>query len=1287
MSAPLNLYIATLFLLLMGKVCTAQEIPFTSLTEENVFDRQPVLSIAQDRQGRLWFAGENGLYSYDSQQVINLVHRDSSIKDLGYIKKIAINQYDHLFIATHNALYIYDIKKLKILETNDRPFAVNMLVLDIRVIDGQTFLCTEDGLYEAKFEKNSYDLKLLLPRKHLQTMISISNNQFALASQTGIEIVSLTKGRVTNIQNIHIPVNQISNFAFPDLYFEKKDLWVATKFNGLFHYDIRRTKWTNFNESNSNLLSNNVRKVIRDLEGRLLIGTLKGLSVKQQGSVFKNYKHDARKPYTISQNSIYDIFIDQQQIIWVGTYFGGLNAIYPQLIQLDTYSTRTDNPFRLNSDIVSSIDESADFYWIATEEDGLTKMEKTTGLTTALPNLTTSNLIKDLYVRQNKVYIAQYAGGYSVFDIQTNKTKNYRLHDDPHHLKNNIYSIYIDPKETIYLGTNEGLYRAAPNYEQAQVVPEIANRIVTDIQEDLQQTIYVLTNSRIYKKQATENEFQIEQLNDLSIRGFYIDANNNLWVTTSEDIYKKSRSGSLLHIAHFKGNNLGWPIYVNNKLWITSRNGLVFYDPSDGYHTILSQQDGLPLKNMQSAKLFLSEDNNLFITTLNGLVSFNPDSIKFNKRVPSVILRDIAINDINLPFERLGSDDHDNSFLLNLAYNENFLTLNFSSSNFIKPEKNQFKYKLKGFDKDWTESNISTIRYTNIPEGNYTLLIYASNNDMVWSKTPLRISIRIHPPFWNTWWAYIFYAVAFASGIHFIIKFIVEREILINTKKEHDKKIKFFTQISHEIRTPLALITAPLDEVIEETADQSLTQQKVKRIKKNANKLLTIVNELLDFKKFDDNKVLLKKSAVYLREYLEDNFYLLSDLARSKNINYYIGQTNTVGILELDIQQFDKVVFNLLANAIKYTPEKGTVYLELLDKGNYIDIRIVDNGVGISEKNLFKIFEEYYREEQAEDVVGTGLGLALTKSIVELHSGTIRCTTETLHDQDWTVFTISLKKERAISEISVEDLKTQKISPLPLSKQVAQHNETLLIVDDNLELLNYLSGIFQNQYQIIIAQDGEEGLQKAKHYLPDLIISDIMMPRISGSEFCRLIKTNITTSHIPFILLTAVTDPVIQTETLNYGANIYITKPFDSKDLLLSVSNLLQICKVNRKEFLVSTANTKNEIDKQFITAFDQLIEQHLTSEDFDVNFIAKKMGMSAPILYRKLKSITDLSVNNYIKTYRLTKAKQLLQTTLNVSEVAWAVGFSDRKYFSREFKKQFGMNPSEFVTNEKIKD
>ncbi|GAA4186952.1 hybrid sensor histidine kinase/response regulator transcription factor [Sphingobacterium ginsenosidimutans] len=1270
--------VVTLLHLCSSIICCAQHFSFETLTQDNILDKQAVLTIAQDQQGKLWFGGGNNLFIYDSRNVTNVLVTDSIFKNVDYINKININSRNDLFIATATKLFIFNIDKRKPVYQQDKPFDLPLAIHDIYIHGNQTILCSARGLYLAIPFGNSYTIKPVLTRNHVQAIVPVNSKTYAVASDSGIEFCTLKNNTLTHIDRISLPLK--NQGIVSSLYYQNGILWIGTKLQGLFQYRLSDQHWQHIHEGNSNLLSNNIRKINKGPNNTLMLGTLKGLSVFTGSTPFINYKHNTLVPHSLSQNSIYDIFVDDQQIIWLGTYFGGINAIYPNMIPLHVYSSRESPQNRLNSDIIGSFAESPDAYWIGTEEEGINLLDKKTGIMKPFPQLSRSNLIKDLSIRDSTLYAAQHGGGYSIIDLKTKTAQHVLLDKNPLHLKNNIYSIYAGVDNYLYLGTNAGLYIVPPGKPPYPV--KILPTTLTDIQADNKNCVYFLLAGRLYKQDPRTKVIRLFTDPKLSIQGFYVHPDGDIWFTTATELY---HLGDIKPLARFHNNTLGWPVMIDKHFWISSKNGLIFLDPTTKYTTVLNQYDGFPVKNMQGAKVYSSDAGVLFVTTLNGLVSIDTRKITFNQKKPNVLFRNIFLEETPLNYGRIQQGDHPNNYRLQLRYDENFITVNFSSSNFIKPHKNRYRYKLEGFDKDWIETSTPSVRYTNIPEGRHILSVYASNNDGIWSSTSLQIHIDIKPPLWRTWWAYLLYAGLFTLGVHFVIKFVVERQMLINSEREQEKKIKFFTQISHEIRTPLTLITAPLDEIISETANLSTTQSKIKRIKKNAAKLLGVVNELLDFKKFDDKHFILKQSDIPFREYIEDTFYLLNDLAQNKHINYYIRQLDAVGLQSIDAVQFDKVMFNLLSNAIKYTPENGTVYLELLDNEDSIIINIVDNGIGISTDNQFKIFEEYYREEQANDSIGTGIGLALTKQIVLQHQGEIRCFTMKDEKGEWTVFNLRLPKLSKVHISSPSDSlmtvidESNLATPSVMDRSLQQ---TILIVEDNRELLDTIVHLFQDSYTVITAVNGEDALSKAQEYIPDLILSDLMMPYMNGAQLCQAVKTNIATSHIPVILLTAVTDSNSQTQALQYGANIYLTKPFDNRLLFLSVQNLIAISHKKSKEFQVKKTDFDNELDAQFIATLDQLIEDNMQSDNFDVNFISRKMGMSTPIIYRKLRAISNLSINNYVKMYRLNRAKELLRSSMNISEVAYAVGFSERKYFSREFKKQFGYNPSEQVAD-----
>ena len=1279
-------YIGLLFLSTVSFV-SAQELYFQTLTEENVLDKQAVLSITQDSNNKLWFAGGDNIFYYDSGRIINVHQSDSSWNRIAYVTKLAITPSDQLFIASTSGIDVYDITKRELLPRLILPAGILPTdILDLTFYDNRMFIGSRKGLHYVDCRKKPYKITTLIKDTTISTVAPITRNT--------ILYVDLTKGMINRMQLqennkptfssfLEAPILKSPEDMVTSIFVDHDQIWIGTKTRGLFFYNSSKKTIQHFEENNSDLLSNNVRKIIKGRDGNIWIGTLKGLSIYTSSGTFRNYRHNSLIPHTLSQNSIYDILIDRQHITWIGTYFGGLNMNYPKSVSMQVFSSRNAPPYQLSSDIIGGLAVTDQGYWIATEENGLNFLDKSTKQITVFPDYTRSNLVKSVYSRDNKLYIAQYAGGYSVVDIVKKSVTHQNLHEAILNSRNNVYSIHADANHTIYLGTNVGLFQTENPTSPIKPILSIPQAVIENIKEDINGNIYVHTLGQLFIKKPNQADFSpINKLKNLSIRDFYLQ-NDNIYLSVEDQVYCLKRNGQLTVVFKSPYGIIGSLLYTaGGKIWMTSKKGLIYHDLNLKYTNLLTTEDGLPRNDLNEARLYIDKQQ-LLITTKDGLVSFPISSISFNKTVPEIFLSEIKANDSLLQKERILQLINNQPHKIDLDYDENFLTFRFSNSNLIHPSKNKYRYILEGFDRTWKETSSPSIEFSNLSPGKYKLIVYTSNNDGVWSA-PLITNITIHPPFYRSWWAYIIYGLIILFAVHLFIKFIVERELLINTEKEHKKKIQFFTQISHEIRTPLTLITAPLDDIIAETVELTDTHQKIKRIRKNANKLLAVINELLDFKKWDEGKHSLHKTQVELSPYLEDTFYLLNDLAQTKNLNYYIRRLDQTGLYLLDTQQFDKVMFNLLSNAIKYTPEHGTIFLDVIQQNKKIEIHIVDNGIGVAQENQFKIFEEYYREESVDDTIGTGIGLALTKEIVEQHNGHIVCQPFSENGQEWTAFSIYLEVQQSDSNPPLHEAKSnypEIPSPQKNTAAVLQ-GETILIVEDNVEMAEVIAQIFEESFQVLLARNGEEGLLLAKQYIPDIILSDMMMPKMSGLEFCQAIKTDTLTSHIPFILLTASTDQGLHTDVLENGANLYLTKPFEKKQLYLSVYNLLAISKDTRKEFVIKKSSLGNPYDEEFINTLNNLIENNLTENTFGVQAISKAMGMSAPVLYKKLKAITDLSLNNYVKMYRLNRAKELLKSpTLNISEVAYAVGFSDRKYFSKEFKKAFGEAPSNYVS------
>jgi signal transduction histidine kinase/DNA-binding response OmpR family regulator len=607
------------------------------------------------------------------------------------------------------------------------------------------------------------------------------------------------------------------------------------------------------------------------------------------------------------------------------------------------------------------------------------------------------------------------------------------------------------------------------------------------------------------------------------------------------------------------------------------------------------------------------------------------------------------------------------------------------------------------------------INLTNLNSGTYLLKIKTSNGGGEWNPTIKTLKIIMLPPWWKTWWAYLFYIALLAGASVLLFRFLRNRELLKQAyyleqvEKERQEelykmKLDFFTNVSHEIRTPLTLISGPVEELLSGAEKGSNLEHKLKTIKSNSDRLLKLVNELMDFRKAEKGSMKIYCEQQDIVSFCFDIYESFRGIAVEKKIDYKFVLNINTALIYFDKNQMEKVIYNLLSNAFKFTSKNGRITLAVEQKEgeDYIEIKVKDNGIGIPENRKKKIFKNFFQlDERGSANLGSGIGLALSKSIVELHHGEIKVQTEA--DSNFnTIFTIKLKKGKEhfkksqIVENSVKieenanpisDVKTEidLYEPEYLDDTENTFKKTVLVIEDNEEVLSFVYDILYTDYKVLKFTNGVQALEYMEKEIPDLIVTDVMMPEMDGFELCTILKTSQNTNHIPVILLTAKSSTLNRIEGLSTGADAYISKPFSIEELKLTIANLLSAKEIMRQKygdgFIGDTEQENlNTPEGQFLKKLIQIIEANLDNTDFDVNDLVSEIGMSRTVLYKKVQSLTNQSVAGLIKNMRLKKATSLLaNTSYSVSEVAYMVGFNDRKHFSKEFKKFYNLSPSEY--------
>ena len=749
-----------------------------------------------------------------------------------------------------------------------------------------------------------------------------------------------------------------------------------------------------------------------------------------------------------------------------------------------------------------------------------------------------------------------------------------------------------------------------------------------------------------------------------------------------------------------------------NRTWISTNKRIIEYNPENGASRDYTDSDGLLVNSFLKGSYFKSSSNKIYFGGNRGINSFtSSEKLSGNPKPSKVLITDVKIQNQSILQGFSGSRFNAASQTLTIHPDDRNIEIDFSSLNYTFPGKIQYAYKLEGVDDNWvyTGNNRQFATYNQLAKGSYTFLVKATDENRLWSSEVTQFKIQKLPAFYETWWAYLIYSVLVFIGLYWALCIVQNRLQLRNELKiaQIDKekseeltqtKLRYFTNISHDFLTPLTIISCLIDD-IETSSKKQLPQYGIMR--SNVNRLKRLLQQVLDFRKVESGNMKLKITNGEIVAFVRDVCYThFSPLIQKKKIDFtFTADPNQIQAY-FDADKIDKVVFNLLSNAFKYTPEAGNIkiHLQSYEKDNhtYLTIKISDTGVGIAPEDLSSVFTRFYYNSKTDASETNGIGLSLTKDLIELHHGTITAESklnvgscfiitipidkESFIDSELVKSTQILINEENITETSIDE--EEWIESNPKNEKV---NVNILLVEDNEDLLHTMQKILSSRYNVLGSSNGIEAMEILKTANIDIIISDVMMPEMDGLELCRTLKNNIETSHISIILLTAKNSVDDRIECYNAGADGYISKPFDLKVLEARINNFITNKKDKQQEFKsnveinISTLEYPS-IDEQFLNNAIVIIEKYLAETEFDINTFAEHLNMSKSSLYRKIKTMTGLSPIEFIRNIRLKHACQMLKDkSISISEVAYSVGFSDPKYFTSCFKTEFNITPSEY--------
>ncbi|HSN08106.1 MAG TPA: response regulator, partial [Hanamia sp.] len=962
-----------------------------------------------------------------------------------------------------------------------------------------------------------------------------------------------------------------------------------------------------------------------------------------------------------------------------------------------------------------------DNLWIGTEDAGLNKLDPKTGIFTHFkPGKQKGSIsyqnVHGLLANGNELWIGTYEHGLDVMDLKTEKVvRHYEKSANPNSLSSNfIVTIYKTREGDILIGTWNGLYKYNKAGDNFKLLPYF-NRQAQSIWEDENGTLWVASyGDGVYyynKKSGLHGSFKYNAQNTNSLTDNYV---NNIFEDSKKNIWFCTESGLCRYDATSKKiiRQINEPILSNNQvfkiledsrgiLWISTSQGLVRLDRTNDQTRIYNTNNGLLSEQFNYNSAFRSKEGTLYFGTVKGMIAFNPLGISADKYIAPVYVTDIKINNVS-PKIGISSRLQQSSLYtssIHLPYDSSTVTIDVASLSYTMPALNQYRYKMEGLDKDWSPvQNNHRIYYTKLPPGNYKFRIKGSNGDGVWNEKEADLTIEVSPPIWASTWAYILYIIMTLGIASVIIKYYTiafkeknKRKIkTLEIEKErevYNAKIEFFTNITHEIRTPLTLIKLPLEKLLKGDINTGTLHENLAMIEKNTNRLIFLTNQLLDFRKAEANNYTLNFVKTDVNDLLKELFATYKPVTEEKKISFRLEMPRITLLAYIDPEAFRKILTNLFSNALKYAESYVTVRLLPFNSDDHLFyIEFKNDGYLIPDEMKDKIFEPFYRLKHTEKFAGTGIGLPLARSLAELHKGTLELKK---HPDAFNLFLLSIPIHQE-TEINFNDYETIAIES-PSDKQQEDtreplHNASILIVEDNIEIATFLQKELQNSYNIYIASDGNQALDVLTAENISIVISDIMMPVMDGIELCRRIKTDVQYSHIPVVLLTAKNTMESKIMGLENGADAYIEKPFAMEHLQAQIKSLL-LNRENTQQFYAHSplAHIKGiactKADKEFLETLQAAIDENITDIDLHVDTLAKLMNMSRGTFYRKIKGLSDLTPNELINVSRLKKAAGLLsQGNYRITEVANMVGYTVPSNFSRDFNKQFGISPSNYL-------
>ncbi len=1352
---------------------TAQDnYNFRHLSTGDGLSQSSVISIAQDHKGLLWFATRDGLNTYDGNKftIFRNDPSDSTTISNNDVLELLVASSGDIWAGTYNGLNRFDYKKGQFYsyyneKENLNSLSNNTIWSICEMKNGEIWVGTSEGLNILKngsFQRlfhNPLDSKSISDN-YILDIFQDKSGQIWIGTANGLNKMISDENGKYQFEQLNMPIgkSEDSQNMFCQVINEDSsgNLWVGTK-RGLYQLHPESSKWQVFENSvkNNSISNNDIRSLSFDKSNILWVGTYNGLNKMEQPGEFTQILSDANKPRSLSKNTIKSTFVDANGSLWIGIYYGGVNMLDEANNNFINY-TQLPAGNGLSYDVISSIVEGNEGQiYIGTEGGGINVLDEKSGSISSIKNGSnikiSSNNIKALnLIFDQQLWVGTLNTGLDIFDISKSEMiAHFEENSGISH--NSVYSILKENDSLYWIGTFGGGLNLLNVQSRKSIVithdninpTSISNDQIRLLKKDSKGNLWIGTQYGLNKLSAEAIEskrFHFERFfyDDSKESGedvlvLFEDSKEQLWVGTYDSglsVFNEKTNTFTSHKTYLPAEGRTNIIHgiledENGYLWLSSNQGIIKYEPYQNSHLLYDESDGLVSNEFNNNACYKSKSGRMYFGGPQGLTSFHPGKINANSYAPPTVLTDLKLFNQSV---KIGGEDGilDQSIYetdnISLAYDQTIFTLEFAIPNFINPAKNLYSYRLKGLEQNWNITDKNTATYTIQKAGTYIFQVKGANNDGIWSEGITELKIVVEPAPWRTWWAFLIYFLITVLALYALTNIVLSRSKLKHEldlehvenerqKSVNQLKLRFFTNISHEFRTPLTLILGPLEQILLEYKGSNKTYKQLKVIEKNAVRLLKLINQLLDFRKFENKHEKIRAAEGNIVKFVEEIFLSFKQYAKIHNLKYKFETKEGNIPLWYDRDKMERVFYNLISNAFKYTPKGGEISLKTWQDSQSFHFEIKDTGVGLDPEHIENIFDRFYEVDNVEGTIkhkhqkGTGIGLAIAKGVVEMHAGSISAESQ---KGKGTTFKVSLPlgKQHFTTDQIIQDFKdsedvtlyetesedavemlSDEIGEQFIDAQVVENDKPcILVVEDNTSVRQFISSIFKNTYRVEEAGNGLEGLKLANQVVPDLIISDVMMPEMDGIEFCSRIKSNLKTSHIPLILLTARTSLIFKFEGLESGADEYIGKPFNVKELQLKARNLINTFGKIREKFAEASIIKPSEItvsslDEELLKKAIHIVDENIANEFLDVPFFASELGVSRTVLFTKIKAWTNMTPNAFIQSMRMKRAAHLLeQGKITISQICFKVGYKDPKYFGKAFTKHHGMSPSAYA-------